>query len=205
MNIAKSKMLKACQAPWCTAHRYSSFPAKSHVIPVSLPSVHSLLAAELGSKSSDRGARVNIHIYIYIGLKVRSICLLRGCSISFEWISELWVVVLLFWPVPASIKHIWVVKEKGGSSNVYVSMHLPLLRVEVLGSKSSGRHTYTGAIQHDRVAHLAAVSKDMPVSVASSVKALPPSEEITLTDQTEFNDLSSLSKNVQLSGCIIVV
>ena len=66
MNIAKSKMLKACQAPWCTAHRYSSFPAKSHIIPVSLPNVHSLLAAELGSKSSDRGARVNIHIYIYI-------------------------------------------------------------------------------------------------------------------------------------------
>ena len=56
-------MLKACQAPWCTAHRYSSFPAKSHIIPVSLPNVHSLLAAELGSKSSDRGARVNIHIY----------------------------------------------------------------------------------------------------------------------------------------------
>ena len=96
-------------------------------------------------------------------------------------------------------KHIWVVKEKGGSSNVYISMHLPLLRVEVLGSKSSGRHTYTGAIQHDRVAHLAAVSKDMPSSVASSVKALPHSEEITLTDQTEFNDLFSLSKNMQLS------
>ena len=65
MNTAQSKMLKACQAPWCTAHRYSSFPAKSHIIPVSLPNVHSLLAAELGSKSSDRGARVNIHIYIY--------------------------------------------------------------------------------------------------------------------------------------------
>ena len=64
MNIAKSKMLKTCQAPWCTAHRYSSFPAKSHILPVSLPNVHSLLAAELGSKSSDRGARVNIHIYI---------------------------------------------------------------------------------------------------------------------------------------------
>ena len=63
MNIAKSKMLKACQAPWCTAHRYSSFPATSHILPVSLPNVHSLLAAELGSKSSDRGARVNIHIY----------------------------------------------------------------------------------------------------------------------------------------------
>ena len=77
-------MLKTFQAPWCTAHRYSSFPAKSHIIPVSLPNVHSLLAAELGSKSSDRGARVNIHIYIYIGLKVRSICLLRGFSISFE-------------------------------------------------------------------------------------------------------------------------
>ena len=56
MNIAKSKMLKACQAPWCTAHRYSSFPAKSHIIPVSLPNVHSLLAAELGST----------YIYIYI-------------------------------------------------------------------------------------------------------------------------------------------
>ena len=166
MNIDKSKMLKACQAPWCTAHRYSSFPAKSHVIPVSLPSVNSLLAAELGSKSSDRGARVNT----YIGLKVRPFCLLRGCSISFESISELWVVVLLFCSVPISRKHrdkyIWVVKEKGGSSNVYISMHLPLLRVEVLGSKSSGRHTYTGAIQHDRVAHLAAVSKDMPSSVA---------------------------------------
>ena len=86
-------------------------------------------------------------------------------------------------------KHIWVLKKKGGSSNVYISMHLPLLRVEVFGSKSSGRHTYTGAIQHDRVVHLAAVSKDMPSSVASSVKALPHSEEITLTDQTEFNDL----------------
>ena len=49
MNIAKSKMLKTCQAPWCTAHRYSSFPAKSHIFPVSLPNVHSLLAAELGS------------------------------------------------------------------------------------------------------------------------------------------------------------
>ena len=111
--------------------------------------------------------------------------------------------------MPVSIehrdKHIWVVKEKGGSSNVYISMHLPLLAVEGLGSKSSGRHTYTGAIQHDRVAHLAAVSKDMPSSVASSVKALPHSEEITLTDQTEFNDLFSLSKNMQLSGCIIVV
>ena len=111
---------------------------------------------------------------------------------------------LLFCSVPISRehrdKHIWAVKEKG-SSNVYISMHLPLLRVEVLGSKSSGRHTYTGAIQHDRVAHLAAVSKDMPSSVASSVKALPHSEEITLTDQTEFND----QKNVQLSGCIIVV
>ena len=115
---------------------------------------------------------------------------------------------LLFCSVPISRehrdKHIWVVKEKG-SSNVYISMHLPLLRVEGLGSKSSGRHTYTGAIQHDRVAHLAAVSKDMPSSVASSVKALPHSEEITLTDQTEFNDLSSLSKNMQLSGCIIIV
>ena len=115
---------------------------------------------------------------------------------------------LLFCSVPISRehrdKHIWVVKEKG-SSNVYISMRLPLLRVEGLGSKSSGRHTYTGAIQHDRVAHLAAVSKDMPSSVASSVKALPHSEEITLTDQTEFNDLFSLSKNMQLSGCIIVV
>ena len=112
---------------------------------------------------------------------------------------------LLFCSVPISRehrdKHIWVVKEKGGSSNVYISMHIPLLRVEGFGSKSSGRHTYTGAIQHDRVAHLAAVSKDMPSSVASSVKALPHSEEITLTDQTEFND----QKNVQLSGCIIVV
>ena len=111
--------------------------------------------------------------------------------------------------MPISIEHrdqhIWVVKEKGGSSNVYISMHLPLLRVEGLGSKSSGRHTYTGAIQHDRVAHLAAVSKDMPSTVASSVKALPHSEEITLTDQTEFNDLFSLSKNMQLSGCIIIV
>ena len=37
---------------------------------------------------------------MYIGLKVHSICLLRGCSISFEWISELWVVVLLFCSVP---------------------------------------------------------------------------------------------------------
>ena len=114
---------------------------------------------------------------------------------------------LLFCSVPISRehrdKHIWVVKEKG-SSNVYISMHLPLLRVEVLGSKSSGRHTYTGAIQHDRVAHLAAVSKDMPSSVASSVKALPHSEEITLTDQTEFTDLFSISKNMQLSGCLIV-
>ena len=149
------------------------------------------------------------HTYIYIGLKVRSICLLRGCSISFEWISELWVVVLLFWAVPISIehrdKHIWVVKEKGGSSNVYISMHLPLLRVEGLGSKSSGRHTYTGAIQHDRVAHLAAVSKDMPSSVASSVKDLLHSEEITVTAQTEFNDVFSPSTNMQLSGCIIVV
>ena len=111
--------------------------------------------------------------------------------------------MLLFCSVPISRehrdKHIWVVKEKGGSSNVYISMHLPLLAVEGLGSKSSGRHTYTGAIQHDRVVHLAAVSKDMPSSVASSVKALPHSEEITLTDQTEFNDLFSLSKNMQLS------
>ena len=118
-------------------------------------------------------------------------------------------MVLLSCSVPISRehrgKHISVVKEKGGSSNVYISMHLPLLRVEGLGSKSSGRHTYTGAIQHDRVAHLAAVSKDMPSSVASSVKALPRSEEITLTDQTEFNDLFSLSKNMQLSGCIIIV
>ena len=30
-------------------------------------------------------------------------------------------------------------------------------------------------------------------------------EDITLTDQTEFNDLFSLSKNMRLSGCIIIV
>ena len=101
-------------------------------------------------------------------------------------------------------KHIWVVKEKG-NSNVYISMHLPLLRVEGLGSKSSGRHTYTGAVQHDSVAHLAAIIKDMPSSIASSLKALLHGEEITLTDQTEINDLFSLSKNMQLSGCVIVV
>ena len=116
---------------------------------------------------------------------------------------------LLFCSVPISRehrdKHIWVVKEKGGSSNVYISMHLPLLRVEGLGSKSSGRHTYTGAIQHDSVAHLAAIIKDMPSSIASSLKVLLRGEEITLTDQTEINDLFSLSKNVQLSGCVIVV
>ena len=98
-----------------------------------------------------------------------------------------------------------MVKEKGGSSNVYISMHLPLLRVEGLGSKSSGRHTYTGAILHDSVAHLAAIIKDMPSSIASSLKALLHGEEITLTDQTEINDLFSLSKNMQLSGCVIVV
>ena len=53
-----------------------------------------------------------------------------------------------------------MVKEKGGFSNVYISMHLPLLGVEGFGSKSSGRHTNTGAIQHDSVAHLAAIIKD---------------------------------------------
>ena len=110
---------------------------------------------------------------------------------------------LLFRSVPISRehrdKHIWVVKEKGGSSNVYISMPLPLLRVEGLGSKSSGRHTYTGAIQHDSVAHVAAIIKDMPSSIASSLKVLLHGEEITLTDQTEFNDLFSLSKNMQLS------
>ena len=98
-----------------------------------------------------------------------------------------------------------MVKEKGGSSNVYISMHLPLLRVEGLGSKSSGRHTYTGAIQHDSVAHLAAIIKDMPSSIASSLKALLHGEEITLTGQMEINDLLSLSKNMQLSGCVIIV
>ena len=101
-------------------------------------------------------------------------------------------------------KHIWVVKEKGGSSNVYISMHLPLLRVEGLESKSSSRHAYAGVIQHDSVAHLAAIIKDMPSSIASSLKVLLHGEEITLTDQTEFNDLFSLSKNMQLSGCVIV-
>ena len=94
-------------------------------------------------------------------------------------------------------KHIWVVKEKGGSSNVYISMHLPLLAVEGLGSKSSGRHTYTGAIQHDSVAHVAAIIKDMLSSIASSLKVLLHGEEITLTDQTEFNELFSLSRNMQ--------
>ena len=84
-------------------------------------------------------------------------------------------------------------------------MHMPLLRVEWLGAKSSGRHTYTGAIQHDSVARLAAIIKDMPSSIASSLKVHLHGEEITLTDQTEFNDLFSLSKNMQLSGCIIVV
>ena len=96
-------------------------------------------------------------------------------------------------------KHIWVVREKGGSSNVYISMHLPLLRVEGLESKSSSRHAYAGVIQHDSVAHLAAIIKDMALSIASSSKVLLHGEEITLTDQTEFNDLFSLSKNMQLS------
>ena len=116
---------------------------------------------------------------------------------------------LLFCSVPIAREHrdthIWVVKEKGGSSNVYISMHLPLSRVEGFGSKSSGRHTYTGAIQHDSVAHSVAIIKDMPSSIASSLKALLHSEEITLTDQTEFNDLFSLSRNIQLSGCIIII
>ena len=133
-----------------------------------------------------------IYIYMYIGLKVRSFCLLRGCSISFESISELWVVVLLFCSVPISRKHrdkhIWVVKEKG-SSNVYISMRLPLLRVEGLESKSSNRPAYDGVIQHDSVAHLAAIIKDMALSIASSSKVLLHGEDITLTDQTEFNDL----------------
>ena len=44
---------------------------------------------------------------------------------------------LLFCSVPISRehrdKHIWVVKEKG-SSNVYISMHLPLVRVDGLES-----------------------------------------------------------------------
>ena len=115
---------------------------------------------------------------------------------------------LLFCSVPISRehrdKHIWVVKEKG-SSNVYISMRLPLLRVEGLESKSSSRHAYAGVIQHDSVAHLAAIIKDMPSSIASSLKVLLHGEEITLTDQTEFNDLFSLSKNMQLSGCIILV
>ena len=168
-------MLKACQAPWCTAHRYSSFPAKSHVIPVSLPSVHSLLAAELGSKSSDRGARVNIHIYRAEG----------SFHLPFERMQHF--IRMNFRTLGRRTSLLT------GASNVYISMHLPLLRVGVVGSKSSGRHTYTGAIQHDRVVHLAAVSKDMPSSVASSVRALPHSEEITLTDQTEFNDLFSLN------------
>ena len=92
-----------------------------------------------------------------------------------------------------------MVKEKGGSSNGYISMHLPLLRVEGLGSKSSSRHAYAGVIQHDSVAHLAAIIKDMPSSIAASLKVLLHGEEITLTDQTEFNDLFSLSKNMQLS------
>ena len=101
-------------------------------------------------------------------------------------------------------KHIWVVKEKG-SSNVCISMRLPLLRVEGLESKSSSRHAYAGVIQHDSVAHLAAIIKDMALSIASSSKVLLHGEEITLTDQTEFNDLFSLSKNIQLSCCIIIV
>ena len=108
---------------------------------------------------------------------------------------------LLFCSVPISRehrdKHIWVVKEKGGSSNIYISMHLPLLRVEGLESKSSSRHAYAGVIQHDSVAHLAAIIKDMPSSFASSLKALLHGEEITLTDQTEFNELFSLSRNMQ--------
>ena len=109
---------------------------------------------------------------------------------------------LLFCSVPISRehrdKHIWVVKEKG-SSNVYISMHLPLLRVEGLESKSSSRHPYAGVIQHDSVAHLAAIIKDMALSIASSLTILLHGEEITLTDQTEFNDLFSLSRNMQLS------
>ena len=109
---------------------------------------------------------------------------------------------LLFCSVPISRehrdKHIWVAKEKG-SSNVYISMRLPLLRVEGLESKSSSRHAYAGVIQHDSVAHLAAIIKDMALSIASSSKVLLHGEEITLTDQTEFNDLFSLSKNMQLS------
>ena len=80
---------------------------------------------------------------------------------------------LLFCSVPISRehrdKHGWVVEEKG-SSNVYISMHLPLLRVEGLESKSSSRHAYAGVIQHDSVAHLAAIIKDMPSSIASSLK-----------------------------------
>ena len=78
-------------------------------------------------------------------------------------------------------------------------MRLPLLRVEGLESKSSSRHAYAGVIQHDSVAHLAAIIKDMALSIASSLKVLLHGEEITLTDQTEFNDLLSLSKNMQLS------
>ena len=109
---------------------------------------------------------------------------------------------LLFCSVPISRehrdKHIWVAKEKG-SSNVYISMRLPLLRVEGLESKSSSRHAYAGVIQHDSVAHLAAIIKDMALSIASSSKVLLHGEDITLTDQTEFNDLFSLSKNMQLS------
>ena len=78
-------------------------------------------------------------------------------------------------------------KEKGGSSNVYTSMHLPLLRVEGLESKSSSRHAYAGVVQYDSVAHLAAIIKDMALSIASSSKVLLHGEEITLTDHTEFN------------------
>ena len=95
-----------------------------------------------------------------------------------------------------SVNSVWSVKVMKGSSNVYISMHLPLLRVEGLESKSSSRHAYAGVIQHDSVAHLAAIIKDMALSIASSVKALPHNEEITLTDQTESNDLFSLSKDV---------
>ena len=91
-----------------------------------------------------------------------------------------------------------MVKEKG-SSNVYISMRLPLLRVEGLESKSSSRHAYAGAIQHDSVAHLAAIIKDRALSIASSLKVPLHGEEITLADQTEFNDLFSISKNMQLS------
>ena len=115
--------------------------------------------------------------------------------------------MLLFCSVPISRehrdKHIWVVKEKG-SSNVYISMHLPLLRVERLESKSSSRHAYAGVIQHDSVAHLAAIIKDMALSIASSSKVLLHGEEITLTDQTEFNDLLAYQKICSYQrGCSI--